>query len=57
MMDPLEQRLLEEIEFWQLQIEIAEKQRDQSVLPRLHDALELVRFRLQRYKDCRRNEP
>ena len=48
-MDLFEKRLQEEIEFWQSQIELAEKRQDDAVLPRLRDALKLVEFKLQRY--------
>lgn len=50
-MDSFKQRLQEEIEFWQIQIEMAEKRKDERVLPRLKDALKLVEFKLQRYQD------
>ena len=49
-MDSFEKRLHEEIEFWQIQIEMAEKRKDEKVLPRLRDALKLVEFKLQRYQ-------
>lgn len=50
-MDSFEKRLYEEIEFWQIQIQMAEKRKDEKVLPRLQDALKLVEFKLQRYQD------
>ena len=50
-MDSFEKRLQEEIEFWEIQIEVAEKRKDEKVLPRLKDALKLVEFKLQRYRD------
>lgn len=43
-------RLKEEMEFWRKQIELAEKREDQSVLPRLRDALKLVEFKMKRYR-------
>ena len=49
-MDLFEKRLQEEIEFWQTQIERAEKRKDEKVLPRLKDALKLVEFKLERYQ-------
>ena len=49
LMDLFEKRLQEEIDFWQTQIELAEKRHDESVLPRLRDALKLVEFKMQRY--------
>ena len=49
-MDLFEKRLQEEIEFWQAQIERAEKRKDENILPRLYDALNLVQFKLERYK-------
>ena len=49
LMDLFEKRLQEEIEFWQSRIELAEKRQDDTVLPRLRDALNLVEFKLQRY--------
>ena len=49
-MDSFEKRLKEEIEFWQAQIERAEKRQDENVLPRLRDALKLVKFKLERYQ-------
>lgn len=49
-MDSFEQRLTEEMEFWQTQIETAERRKDQEVLPRLRDALKLVEFKLERYR-------
>lgn len=50
-MDAFEKRLRQEIEFWQIQIDLAEKRMDQDVLPRLRDALRLVEFKLNRYLD------
>lgn len=52
-MDPLEQKLKEEIEFWKIQIKSARKRNDQSSLVRLREALALVRFRLRRYMDSK----
>jgi hypothetical protein len=49
-MDLFEIRLQEEIDFWQSQIEMAEKAQDESALPRLRDALKLVEFKLDRYR-------
>lgn len=49
-MDLFEKRMQEELEFWQTQIERAEQQEDEQVLPRLKDALKLVEFKLQRYR-------
>jgi hypothetical protein len=49
-MDLFEIRLQEEIEFWQNQIEMAEKAQDENALPRLRDALKLVEFKLARYR-------
>ena len=49
-MDLFEKRLQEEIDFWQSQIEMAEKAQDEKVLPRLRDALKLVEFKLERYR-------
>jgi len=54
-MDPFENRLQEEIDFWRSQIEMAEKAQDESVLPRLRDALKLVEFKLDRYRGPGRN--
>ena len=48
-MDVFEKRLREELEFWQIQIEMAGKRMDKDVLPRLRDALKLVEFKLNRY--------
>ena len=49
----------EELEFWQTQIERAEQQEDEQVLPRLQDALKLVEFKLQRYRgeECPAMQP
>ena len=41
----------EERDFWRIQIERAENQQDLKVLPRLRDALKLVEFKLERYRD------
>lgn len=49
-MDSFEKSLQEEIEFWQTQIRMVEKRKDETVLPRLQDALKLVEFKLQRYQ-------
>ena len=50
-MDFFEKRMQEERDFWQIQIERAENQQDLKVLPRLKDALKLVEFKLERYRD------
>lgn len=49
-MDLFEKRMQEELEFWKIQIERAEKRKDVKTLPRLRDALELVEFKLERYR-------
>ena len=50
-MDFFEKRMQEERDFWRIQIERAENQQDLKVLPRLRDALKLVEFKLERYRD------
>ena len=50
-MDLFEKRMQEELEFWRIQIERAEKRNDAKTLPRLRDALELVEFKLARYRE------
>lgn len=42
--------MLEELEFWRIQVERAEQRDDDQVLPRLKDALKLVEFKLHRYR-------
>jgi len=54
-MDPFEKRLQEEIEFWQSQIDVAEKRQDENVLQRLRDALKFVEFKLDRYRGSARD--
>ena len=54
-MDLFEIRLQEEIDFWRSQIEMAEKAQDENVLPRLRDALNLVEFKLERYRGLDRS--
>jgi hypothetical protein len=49
-MDLFEIRLQEELDFWKSQIEMAEKAQDENILPRLRDALNLVEFKLERYR-------
>jgi len=49
-MDFFEKRMQEERDFWRIQIERAENQQDLKVLQRLRDALELVEFKLERYR-------
>ena len=49
-MDLFEKKLQEELEFWHIQIERAETCRDLKILPRLRDALNLVEFKLERYR-------
>ena len=49
-MDLFEKRMQEELEFWRIQIERAEKNKDVKTLPRLRDALQLVEFKLERYR-------
>ena len=51
-MDLFEKRLQEEREFWRIQIERAEKRRDDNILPRLKDALRLVEFKLERHREA-----
>lgn len=49
-MDLFEKRLQEERDFWRVQIERATRRKDDAILPRLRDALELVEFKLERYR-------
>ena len=52
-MDPMEEQLTEELEFWRCQIHSARQRGDLEVLPRLTDALKLVEFKIRRLR--RRN--